>query len=216
MRVQNNNKTNQFNFHNMLKSGMLTILILSSMVFNSLYCWSQEYKYELKLQLETSNAFIEEDILHPLFIPSIDFGYRLNRWVSFGVQLGYTPFLKHINPYFSPYRLLVDSEEIFYDHSNLLVYGLNSRVHLLPLLTKRNLRFDLYVIPSFSIASENYAEPGDNSQRKWSKPYFSYGIGGGLKYAITRKFNIFAEHSIGSYFKKEGNWKTRIGLGFNF
>ena len=198
---------------------MLTALILLVSGFNSLYCQSQELKFELKIQTETSNSVIDENVLGPTLIPSLGCSYLLTRWLSIGVHLGYTPFLKKINrtgnPDLSPYQWIEGTEVIYYDHSNALFYGLNSSIHLLPLLSKRSLRFDIYVIPSFSIVSENYMEFGDNSERLWSKPHVSYGIGCGLKYAFTKKFNIFSEYAIGSYFKDE-NRKTKIGLGFKF
>ncbi|MEA4935780.1 MAG: hypothetical protein VB102_03955 [Paludibacter sp.] len=203
----------------MLKDSILIAIIFIVIGFNSLYCQSQALKFELRIQTETSNSVIDEDVIGKTLIPSISFNYQLNRWSSLGLHFGYTPFLNHINrtgnPYLSPYQWVNGSDVIAYDHSDAFVYGINGSIYLLPLLTKRNLRFDLYIIPSFSIVSENYLQVGDNSERRWAKPHISYGVGGGLKYAFTKKFNIFAEYAIGSYFKNE-NSKTKIGLGFKF
>lgn len=190
-----------------------------SIILISRNLWSQEKKYEIRFQLESSHSTIENSILKQTILPTFSLNYQLKNWLDIGALIGYTPLLNHINssynPDLSPYKFIDGSSSIVYNHSTALLYGINSSVHIMPLFNANKLKFDLYLIPSLYMMSEQYEDLGDNYNKIWSKPYFNYGLGAGFKYSFSTKFNLFAEYSLGSYFKGENN-KLRFGMGFRF
>lgn len=200
-------------------SKAIRYFFILSIVLTSKYLWSQEKKYEIRFQLESSHSTIENSILKQTILPTFSLNYQLKSWLDIGALIGYTPLLNHVNSSYntdlSPYRFIYGSTSIAYNHSTALLYGLNTSVHILPLFNVNKLKFDVYLVPSFYMVSEQYEDLGDNYNKIWSKPYFNYGIGAGLKYSFSAKFNLFAEYSLGSYFNGENN-KLRCGMGFRF
>lgn len=147
---------------------------------------------------------------NPLLMAGVD--YSINKFVDVGVYGGYASIM---HSYELPYNSITGMYEWysadstssmrsnsagFYSASKAFYYGINSNIHILPLLFPGNMRIDLYATPKIGLVSEKYYEYNATQELVWSKPFVEYSVGLGLKYSFNRHWGIYGEYSLGRYY----------------
>jgi hypothetical protein len=169
-------------------------------LFIAITLFSQKTAFEIKLQVEGMKGDFDYG-KYGIYSPSIGVNYYIHNWVDVGASFG---FVKG-----GHYASINETSAI---GVNAVTFGVNSCIHILPLFTKKVLRFDVYAIPTLMAATKYYPITDDYTNiKEWSKLYFNYGIGAGVKYSFTRRFGIYIEFSRGIYFPNENK---RAKLGF--
>jgi hypothetical protein len=93
-------------------------------------------------------------------------------------------------------------------------YGLNSKLHLLPLLLKKNyLRFDCYLSGDIGLMSM-FTTPSDNIFPKRGT-YFDYSFMGGVSVFLSKRIGVFTEVGYRDFKFHQGS-NVEFGLSYRF
>jgi hypothetical protein len=180
----------------------IRIFFIFTFIAANIACiYAQTTKIELSLQAETVKGdfdYGKYSVSNVAF--STGANYYLTKWIDVGATFGWLPTTHYSS---------VHSDILYINHA--LCFDINSRLHLIPLITKNSLRFDMYIVPKV-FAATKYISVREN-EYEWSKLYFNYSIGLGLKYAMTKRMGVFVEIAVGEYFPTE---TTRAKLGLSF
>lgn len=175
--------------------------LLVYVALNTVFSYAQKSNVELSLQAETVKGdfdYGKYSISNVAF--STGANYYITNWLDFGASFGWLP---------ATHYMSVDSDILHVNHA--LCFDINSRLHLIPLITKNALRFDLYIAPKVFATTKYIAVSADD--KEWSKLYFNYGIGLGLKYSISKRMGVFTEIALGEYFPNE-NMRAKMGITY--
>lgn len=203
---------------------LVALFVISA--FSALQAQKKDIKSRFSVKLgggvvtSEANSYM---YLHPIFVAEAS--YNVNKFLDIGLYAGYSSFEHH---YTLPYNQATgmyewysadstsytrSSSPGFSQNSKAYFYGVSSYIHLLPLIFKSNLRFDVYAAPRIGLAREQYYELAAQEELVWSEPFLEYGLGLGLKYGFTRHVGIYGEYSLGRYFN---NNKSRMLDGIVF
>lgn len=208
----------------------IKVLTLHLIIFFSSSILAQESliknRFSIKLGGSAVNSgTIGDTKLNPLIFVGVD--YTINKFVDIGIYGGYAALMHN---YELPYNATTGMYEWYsadstsYMKSNsagfsfsskAYYYGINSNIHLLPLIFPKDMRFDLYLIPKIGIISERYYEFNATQELVWSKPLVEYSLGIGLKYSFTKHFGMYAEYSLGKFYNNN-NYRALAGIVLKF
>jgi hypothetical protein len=128
--------------------------------------------------------------------------YRINKFIDGGVYIGYSLYKTEIIGYDSLDHPMSYSLE----KCNSVMYGLNSNIHILPFLIKKERsRIDVY--GSLQYGGIHLFEPEGGVNKK---NYSEYGIYGGLAFYPLRHLGLYAEYGYAKYAN------LRYGLSLKF
>ena len=197
----------------------LFAILISLLIFPAIYAQKSQFNNILSLKLSGSlvNSGVNEFVPNPLFMLGVD--YEVNKFVDVGLYGGYASLMHKTdvpyNPITGQYEWYsADSTSYitgtsgFYLSSQAFYYGVNSNLHLLPLFFSGNMRIDLYATPKIGWVSEQYYAYNATIEKVWSKPFFEYSMGLGLKYYFGRRFGISGEYSLGRFYNSNSSRAT--------
>lgn len=128
-----------------------------------------------------------------------DLNYKLSEKVDIGLYSAYSKTLQPEKP--------LGSIGYVFTSANTFYYGINTEIHLIPLLTGvSNSKIDIYTILKAGIVSKFWhpTEVGVYDSNEWlTKTGFEFGIGVGVAYMITKKIGVFTEYNVGNYFNDD-------------
>jgi hypothetical protein len=216
----------QLNIKRYISINIVTVVVFFLL---SIHSHSQSTLLNSKLNLQIGSSFVNtysdalETSKNPLFYSSLS--YRINDNFEAGLYIGYGSIMHQtVLPYnpTSGYYEWYSIDSTSYIKSNTsnggsksslaINYGITCNVQLLPLILKKNIRFDLYLQPQFGFISEKYTVFEDFQKKIWSKPFLEYGISIGLKYNFTKHIGVFSDYSFGRYYN---NQKSKMKLGLS-
>jgi hypothetical protein len=177
-------------------------------------------KIYLKASVSTFKTISEEITLKT----GLNINYSFANWIDIGI---YGRYANLVNREELPYNPQTGKYEWFsangksriisgtpnYDYNaKTIFYGIRSDIHLLPLLTDKNLRLDVYLTPELGFVSQEYEAHLDYVVTGWNKPVFEYGAGLGIAWYFSRHFGVFSELNYGHYFGSKTYFQTGLSI----
>lgn len=207
----------------------VNIFVVLFFLFLSTLSHSQNTLLNSKVNLQIGSSFVNtySDILEttksPFFYSSLS--YIVNDFIEAGLYFGYGNLMHHIELPYNPatgyyeWYSIDSTSHIKSNTSNggsqnstAINCGIACNVQLLPLVLKRDTRFNLYLQPQIGFMFEEYTVFEDYQKEVWSKPFLEYGIALGLKYNFTKHIGVFSDYSFGRFYN---NQKSKIKLGLS-
>ena len=104
--------------------------------------------------------------------------------------------------------MIIGSSINSYTNATGLLYGLNAHYQLLPLITNKPLRLNVFATTQCGVIDKRYRF----NYKNYVEYTFETGAGLGLAYNFTRNFGMYGEAMFGSFYYSNFNWKA--GLTF--
>ncbi len=182
---------------------MLFVITALGQKFNLSLNYSQINDAHIWKFLNTSGGLesFQENKIKPEFSMSLSYPFIKN--LDAGIYLGY-----------SGLSGSVDNEGVTvgainsYTNATGLLYGLNAHYQLLPLITNKPLRLNVFATTQCGVIDKRYRF----NYKNYIEYTFETGAGLGLAYNFTRNFGIYGEAMFGSFYYSNFNWKA--GLTF--
>jgi hypothetical protein len=164
--------------------------IFLGILFSVFYASNAQEKNERKWNLAIGYSWINNCTLSDFNIGelSIEGNYKINKWIETGVYAGYSICMSERET-----RISDTEYSGSYRISQVVSYGGNFYLHLLPLVFEKDTRLGVRVI----------MKPGDAviiTKEKGAKPrghHFTFRAGVGMDYRLFRKMGIFGEYVYG-------------------
>lgn len=137
---------------------------------------------------------------------------------NFGVAIFYKLFANFYGGVYGSYSSLSGAQEVIltgvvnsWTGANGVFYGIQANYQLIPLITDKPLRFELYATSRIG-GLYKWWEGYDNVPL--NENFLEAGIGIGIAINFSRKFGVFGEALGGRFYYSNFNWRT--GVSFNF
>jgi hypothetical protein len=186
---------------------LFTILICISVSLFS----NDTISYNNKIDFSFSNIQFEDGFiqLNDIWVLQLDYNRNINNYISVGGYGGfgmYDEWIVEREDYSTSYTFTK------YRYCTLL--GLNSKLHLLPLIFKPNIpRFDLYISGNLGLISM-FTSLDDNISPERGH-YFDYSFMGGGTIYLSKKLGLFIEAGYRE-FKYHKGFNAKYGLTYRF
>jgi hypothetical protein len=164
------------------------------------------------INLSYSNITIQDDNFY--FnddLPNLQllFNHKITNFLSVGGNVGFGLYEEFFTEKTDNRNSL-----IYKDYTNSILYGLNSRLHILPLFIKsENLRFDLYLSGEVGVISLNSSNEENIIPIRGN--YFDYSFMAGGTVYLSNNFGLFAEAGY-KRFKYHNGFNAKYGFAVRF
>ena len=191
---------------------MKQIAIITILICNSLSLIANDtITYKNKIDFSLSSIKFEDGSIQPgpIMFSQLNYNRKINDFISVGGYCGFG--------WYEEWIVKKDDNSVRYTATGWKYstnYGLNSKLHILPLILKTNIpRFDFYMSWDIGLISM-FTTPDDNISPERGH-YFDYSLMGGASIFISKKIGLFIEAGFRE-FKYHQGFNARYGLTYRF
>ncbi len=191
---------------------MKQIAVITILICNSLSLIGNDtitYKNQLDLSLTSIRLEDGSIELGGYASSRLNYNRNINDFISAGVYCGlgwYEEFIVEKRDNFIGYTAT--------GWKYFTQYGLNSKLHILPLILKTNIsRFDFYMSGDIGFISM-FTTPDDNISPKRGT-YFDYSLLGGASIFLSKRIGLFIEVGYRDFKYHQGS-NVKFGLAYRF
>jgi len=191
---------------------MKQIAIITILICKSLSLFSNDtITYINKIDFSFSNIQFEDGFaeLNDIWVLQLDYNRNINNYISVGGFGGLGMYDEWI--------VERDDNSVSYTFTKYRycsLLGLNSKLHLLPIVFKTNIpRFDLYISGNVGLIS--LFTSSDNNITPKRGHYFDYSLMGGGSIFLFKKLGLFLEAGYRE-FKYHKGFNAKYGLTYRF
>lgn len=198
---------------NIIKAIRLKQITIFLLLCHSLLLFSQEaVSNKNNITLSFTNIQLEDDSYRyqdNLISLQLEINRNITDYIGIG---GYTGFGLYEEWVYEEYG--GGASITYLDIAKSMIYGVNSHLHILPLLFKRDIpRFDLYISGEAGLISLFSSD--NNNIIPERGHYFDYSLMGGGAIYLSKKLGVFVEAGYRN-FKYHRGFNTKYGLTFRF
>lgn len=161
----------------------------------------------IMLKLENNGEYYHNN----MWGAKLNYSYNVKRYLSLGAYLGVGRYDEYLYTIYESkaWSYITDSTE-----SNSICYGVTGKLHLLPLIFKKDISFvDLYIKGELGMIAMNSSNYKDFIPARGI--FFDYSYMGGCTLYISKGFGLFAEAGY-QQFNYYNGFHSRYGISFRF